>query len=99
MVALRILPKDLPPTDTPGHEVVLRAGKAESLVAQKRFDEARRPYPAVVADFPDFPNLHYALVRFFLEVHEVDAAVAAFQQEIANSPPNGPARLQVAAAR
>jgi tetratricopeptide (TPR) repeat protein len=99
MVVLRILPKDLPVADTPGREVVLRAGKAECLAAQKKFEDATQAYHALVNDFPDFPNVHYAFGRFLLETHEVDAAVAAFQQEIASSPQSVPARLQIAAAR
>jgi tetratricopeptide (TPR) repeat protein len=99
MSVLRILPRDLPGTDTPGRQVVLRAGKAESLAAQKKFEDAGLAYSALLAEFPDFPNLHYALGRFLLETHEVDAAVAAFQEEIAKSPQSVPARLQIAAAR
>jgi tetratricopeptide (TPR) repeat protein len=99
MTVLRMLPKDPPPAGSAGQEVVRRAGKAESLAAQRKFDEARQAYTALVADFPAFPNLHYAFGRFLLEVHEVDAAVAAFRQEIDNSPQNVPARLQIASAR
>jgi tetratricopeptide (TPR) repeat protein len=98
MAVLRMLPKDLPAADTPGREVVLRAGKAESLAAQKKIDEAKQQYTTLVANFPNFPNIHYALGRFLLETHDVDAAIAAFQQEIANDPQNVPARLQIAAA-
>lgn len=97
--ALRMLPKDLPPEGTPGREVVHRIGQAEALVAAKKFDEARKAYDELVSEYPDFPNLQYAYGRCLLELSDVDAAVAAFQREIQNSPRNIPARLQIAAAR
>ena len=97
--ALRMLPKDLPPEGTPGREVVRRIGQAEALVAAKKFDEARKAYGELVSENPDFPNIQYAYGRCLLELSDVDAAVAAFQREIQNSPRSIPARLQIAAAR
>lgn len=97
--ALRMLPKDLPPDGTPGREVVRRIGEAEAQVAAKKFDDAKQAYAGLISEYPDFPNINYAYGRFLLESSDVDAAVAAFQQEIKNSPRNVPARLQIAAAR
>lgn len=97
--ALRMLPKDLPPEGNPGRDVVRRIGQAEALVAAKKFDEARKGYDELVSEYPDFPNLQYAYGRCLLALSDVDAAVAAFQREIQNSPRNIPARLQIAAAR
>jgi tetratricopeptide (TPR) repeat protein len=99
MAALRMIPKNLPPEGTPGRDVVRRAGRAEALAAAKKFDEAKQEYANLVAEYPDYPDIHYAQGRFLLGLSEVDAAVAAFQQEIKNSPQNIPARLQIAAAR
>ena len=99
MAALRMIPKNLPAEGTPGREVVRRAGRAEALAAAKKFDEAKLEYANLVAEYPDYPDIHYAQGRFLLGLSEVDAAVAAFQQEIKNSPQNIPARLQIAAAR
>ena len=99
MTALRMLPRDLPAEGTPGREVVRRIGQAETEVAAKKFDEAKRIYSDLTNQYPDFPNIQYAYGRFLLELSEIDAAVAAFQQEIKNSPRNIPARLQIAAAR
>jgi tetratricopeptide (TPR) repeat protein len=99
MAALRMLPKNLPEQGTPGREVVRRAGKAEALAATKKFDEAKQEYVNLVAEYPDYPDIHYAQGRFLLGLSDVDAAVAAFQEEIKNSPQNIPARLQIAAAR
>lgn len=97
--ALRMLPKDLPPEGTPGRELVRRIGQAEAMVAAERFDEARKAYGELVAEYPDFPNIQYAYGRCLLELSDVDVAVAAFQREIQNSPRNIPARLQIASAR
>jgi tetratricopeptide (TPR) repeat protein len=99
MAALRMLPKGLLEEGTPGREVVRRVGRAEGLVAAKKFDAAKQEYNSLVSDYPEFPNIHYALGRFLLELSDVDGAVAAFQQEIRNSPNHIPARLQIAAAR
>jgi tetratricopeptide (TPR) repeat protein len=99
MAALRMLPKNLPEQGTPGREVLRRAGKAEALAAAKKFDEAKQEYANLVAEYPDYPNIHYARGRFLLGLSEVDEAIAAFQQEIENAPQNIPARLQIAAAR
>jgi predicted Zn-dependent protease len=99
MAALRMLPQNLPADATPGRDVVRRVGQAESLVVLKRFDESRQAYQQLVHDFPEYPNLQYAEGHFLLEINDVDDAVAAFQQEIKNSPQSVPARLQIAAAR
>lgn len=97
--ALRMLPKVVPPEGTPGRDVVRSVGQAEALVAAGKFDEARKAYAQLVSEYPDFPNIQYAYGRCLLALSDVDAAVAAFQREIQNSPRNIPARLQIAAAR
>jgi len=99
MTALQIRPKDLPVEGAPGREVVRLAGQAEALVATGKFDEARQAYSRLVSDYPDYLNIHYAHGRLLLQLGDVDDAVAAFQQEIKNSPQSVPARLQIAAAR
>jgi tetratricopeptide (TPR) repeat protein len=99
MAALRMLPKNLPETGTPGQGVVRRVGRAEELAAAKKFDEAKEEYTKLLSEYPQYPNIHYAQGRMLLMLGDVDAAVAAFQAEIANSPENVPARLQIAAAR
>ena len=99
MASLQIRPKDLPQENTPGHEVVRRAGEAEELVATGKFDDARQAYSRLVNDYPDYPKIRYAHGQLLLELGDVEDAVTAFQQEIKNSPQSVPARLQIAAAR
>ena len=53
------------PSAPPASDVIKRAGAAECLASQKKFDEARIAYQAIEHDYPDFPNLHYAFGRFF----------------------------------
>ena len=99
MAVLRMPPKDLPAEGAPGRQVVRRAGEAESFAARKQFDQAREAYAALIRDFPDFPKIYYAYGHFLLETNDADGAVAAFQQEIKNSPQSVLARLQIAAVR
>jgi tetratricopeptide (TPR) repeat protein len=99
MAALRMLPKNLPGEATPGREVVRRVGTAEGLAALKKFDDAKAEYEKLVSEYPEYPNIHYAQGRFLLGLSDVDGGVAAFQEELKNSPRNIPAMLQIAAAR
>jgi tetratricopeptide (TPR) repeat protein len=99
MTSLQIQPKDLPAENTPGREVVRRAGQAEALVAAGKFDDAKEAYRRLVNHYPDYPDIQYASGRLLLKLGDVDDAVAAFQQELKNSPQSVPARLQIAAAR
>jgi len=97
MAVLLIKPVNLPPENTPGRDVILRAGRAESFLAQKKFDEARAEYESLARDYPEFPNIHYAYGRFLLDVNAATEAIAEFQREIQNNPKNTLARLQIAA--
>jgi tetratricopeptide (TPR) repeat protein len=99
MAALRMLPKSLPAEGTPGRDVVRRVGTAEGFAALKKFDDAKAEYEKLVAEYPEYPNIHYAQGRFLLGLSDVDGAVAAFQQELRNSPRNIAAMLEIAAAR
>ena len=99
MAALLIKPPNLPKEGTAGREVVSRTGRAEALLAQRKFEEAEAAYKSLTEEYRDYPNIHYAYGRFLLEIHEVDAAVAEFQLEIKNNPNHVFARLQIAGAK
>lgn len=77
-------------------ELVRRAGRAEHLAAQKKFDEALGEYERLAADFPTAPNVQYAYGRFLLASNYNEKAVAALRREIENSPGHLPARLLAA---
>jgi tetratricopeptide (TPR) repeat protein len=98
MGALMIRPKDAPSESAPEHQVVLRAGRAERLSLEKRFDEARTSYGELVQAFPEFPNMHYAFGRFLLAVEDRERAIDQFVDEIKRNPAHIRARMQIAAA-
>ena len=77
-------------------ELVGRAGRAEHLAAQKRFDEAGREYERLAADYPKAKNVQYAYGRFLLATGEQERAVEAFRREIENDPKHLQARLLIA---
>jgi tetratricopeptide (TPR) repeat protein len=95
---LRISPKDSPPAGTTGSEIVQRVGHAACLAAQKQFDAAREEYRALEQDYPKYPYIHYALGRFWVDMDDVPAAVAEFQQELKNQPNDINSRLEIASA-
>jgi tetratricopeptide (TPR) repeat protein len=99
MSVLRIYPANLPPEGSTAREIVLRAGKAQSLAALKKFDEARVEYSGLADEYPDTANIHYAFGRFLLEIYDIDAAVGEFHHEIQNNPEHVLARLEIAAVR
>jgi tetratricopeptide (TPR) repeat protein len=97
MAALRILPHDLPPEESQERGVVLRAGRAEILAAQKKFDDGAKIYAQLIANAPQFPGIHCAYGKYLLQEHLTDEAVAEFQQEIKNNPRHVQSYLEIAA--
>jgi len=79
-------------------EVVTRVGRAGCLAGQKKFDEGRKDFGAVVAQYPRYPRIHYAFGLFLVEASDLPAAVAEFKREIENDPSDVVSRLQIAAA-
>lgn len=99
MAALGILPANLPDKNTPGRDVVVRVGLAESLAARKDFTGAKQIYSLLATEYPSYPNLHYAFGRLHLAAHEPDDAVAEYQKELQNDAKHLGALLDIAAAR
>lgn len=96
MAVMRILPKDAPPQDAPGATVVRRVGRAACLSAQRKFDEALSGYRALLNEYPEYPNLHYAAGLCYVEANDVVAAVDQFKQELQLEPQNLAANLEIA---
>jgi tetratricopeptide (TPR) repeat protein len=94
--ALRIRFSDLLAGDSTMRQLVRRAGLAEHLAAQKKFDEALGEYERIVTDFPTKPNVQYAFGRFLLTSRDEERAVVSFQREIENNPTHLPAHLLLA---
>jgi tetratricopeptide (TPR) repeat protein len=93
----RISPKAAPPEGTPGAAVIQRAGHAACIAAQKKYDQARKEYAELIAEYPSYPNVHYVFGKFLAESNDVPAAIAEFQQEIKNNPADINSRLEIAA--
>ena len=93
----RILLNTAPPEGSPGAAIVLRAGQAACITVQKKYDEARKEYADLVAEYPDYPNIHYVFGKFLSESNDAPAAVAEFQKEIKNNPQDINSRLEIAA--
>jgi tetratricopeptide (TPR) repeat protein len=99
MAALGVPPSNLPDKNTPGRDVVDRAGRAESLAATKNLGEAKQTYALLATEYARYPNLHFAFGRLYLDAHELDEAVAEFQKELQNDPEHLGAMLEIAAVR
>jgi tetratricopeptide (TPR) repeat protein len=99
MVFLRMKSKTLPPAGSADAEIIARVGQAGCLAGQKKYDEARPDFTALVAQYPEYPSLHYAFGLFLLDANDLDVAEIQFKQEIENNPGDVAARLQIAASK
>lgn len=99
MTVLRLPYRQPPAGGTDAAEVVSRAGRAECLAGQKKFEDARRDYRALAAEHPSYPNIHYAYGRFLLDANDTAAGLEELRQEIRNNPKHTVARLEIAAAQ
>jgi len=97
LAALLLTPSQSPPEGTPGAGVVERAGQAEVLLDSNEFDQAKQLYAQLAAEFPDYPNLHFAFGRLLLETHDTDQAISEFQRELQRDPKNVNSMLEIAA--
>jgi len=96
MAVMRIAPQNTPPPDSPGATVVRRAGLGACFATQRKFDDAFATYNALLAEYPDYPNLHYAVGLGYVEANNVPEAVDQFKQELQRNPDNYAARLEIA---
>ena len=97
MSLLRSKEKEPPAPGSTDSDVILRVGRAACLAGQKKYDDARPGFEALVAQYPTYPNLHYAYGLFLIELHDVPGAVEEFKQEVAGHPDDVVARLRIAA--
>lgn len=77
-------------------DLIRRAGLAQHYFAQLNAADSRMEFERLVRDFPTTPNVQYAYGRFLIDTRDDEAAIAAFEKEIANSPSHALARLQIA---
>lgn len=94
---LRVYPKSGPAEGTPVAAVVLRVGQAACHAWEKQFDLARKEYSELVAEYPEYPGIHYVYGKFLAEVNDSAASLQEFQREIQNNPKDLNSRLEIAA--
>ena len=98
-VALRVAVASCPPRAQRTIRSCDKPAKRRALAAQKKYDEGRQQFDALLAGNPEYPNLHYAYGKFLLDANDNDAAVAQFQAEIKNNPNDAISRLRIASAK
>jgi tetratricopeptide (TPR) repeat protein len=99
LAALLARPEDAPAQGTPGASVIERSGEAEALLAAKEFEPAKEIYTRLTAEFPEYPNLHFAFGKLLMETHETERAIDEFQKELKRDPQNVNSLLEIAAVR
>jgi len=97
MIALRIPHENSETWTSPGNEIVMCLGQAECLAAQNKFEEPRQDFQTLVAQYPDFPKIHYAYGKLLLQLHDTSDAKREFEKEIEANPQEVLSRLEIAA--
>jgi tetratricopeptide (TPR) repeat protein len=94
VTALRmpVLPSDVPRTQ---RDAVTMAGKAYWDLATEPPAEAEADFKALVAKYPNFPNVHY-FYGTFLAAHRPEQCAPEFLEELRANPDSVPARVQLA---
>ncbi len=87
-----LFPSEAPPAQ---EEFVYRVGHAIRTGALRHEAEAQKEFEALIAANPRAPELHNLLGQLLL-TSDPDAALEQWKQELAISPNNNPARLQIA---
>jgi tetratricopeptide (TPR) repeat protein len=94
---LTLLRKPLLPNEIPAdqREKVLVAGQAGYNMAARRRDQARVAFDALLARYPNDPNIHYAFGVYMLP-QDADVAMKEFKREMEISPNHYAAMTQMA---
>jgi tetratricopeptide (TPR) repeat protein len=92
LLRMPFLASEIPPDK---REQVIVAGRAGFYMAARRLEESRAAFSALLARYPDAPNVHYAYGVFLLN-QDADAALKEFQRELEISPSHQPTMVQMA---
>ena len=92
MLRMPYLPKEIPPAQ---REKILLAGQAGFNMAARRQDQARAAFDALLAQYPNDPNVHYCFGVFMLS-QDADVAMKEFKRELEISPNHYAAMVQMA---
>jgi tetratricopeptide (TPR) repeat protein len=94
MATLRMpmLPTEAPPDR---REMVLMAGRASYMMATRNTASAQKAFEALVARYPETPNVHYAFGVFLLQ-EQGDKAIDEFKRELEIQPAHPWSLMQMA---
>jgi tetratricopeptide (TPR) repeat protein len=94
MATLRMpmLPTEAPPDR---REMVLMAGRASYMMATRNTASAQKAFEALVARYPETPNVHYAFGVFLLQ-EQGDKAIEEFKRELEILPAHPWSLMQIA---
>lgn len=98
-ISLRVPDRELPAAGTLQYTVMQQTGNAACLGIQRKYEDGARAFDALVASYPNYPNLHFAYGKLLLDANDIDGAVKQFQAEIENNPNDANARLRIASAK
>ena len=87
-----LLPSDTPPER---REMVLMAGRASYMMATRNTASAEKAFGALVARYPETPNVHYANAVFLLQ-EQPDKAIDEFKRELELQPEHAWSLMQIA---
>ena len=87
-----MLPVETPPDR---REMILMAGRASYMMATRNTAGASTAFQALVARYPDTPNVHYAYGVHLLQ-EQPDQAIAEFKRELELQPNHPSSLMQIA---
>jgi tetratricopeptide (TPR) repeat protein len=89
---MAMLPTEAPPDR---REMVLMAGRASYMMATRNTASAAKAFEALVARYPETPNVHYAYGVYLLQ-EQSDRAIEEFKQELVLQPAHAWSLMQIA---
>lgn len=89
---MAMLPVEAPPDR---REMVLMAGRASYMMATRNTASAARAFEALVARYPETPNVHYAYGVYLLQ-EQSDKAIDEFKRELELQPGHAWSLMQIA---
>jgi tetratricopeptide (TPR) repeat protein len=89
---MALLPTEAPPER---REMVLMAGRASYMMATRNTAAAEKGFQALVARYPETPNVHYAFAVFLLQ-EQPDKAIDEFKRELELQPGHAWSLMQIA---
>jgi tetratricopeptide (TPR) repeat protein len=92
ILRMPLLPKEIPPAQ---REKVLIAGQAGYNMAARRLDQARAAFDTLLTQYPNDPNVHYAVGVYMLS-QDSDRAMKEFTRELEIFPNHYAALTQMA---